>query len=168
MFGRVEGGGMRLAAGGRLQLRKPPKCAECERGWRVGLSLVPAAGCLRRTLTKFAQSHQLFTPRDYPNPVIVTGKEHKMAIINMTQHLHGYINYQHFTSVNYSDPIIAKCNVTRSLAVTDAEKWPLKLQRCTSATFYIMLCCMTSPDRGPVSVQGPGSGSMETRERWPP
>ena len=119
MFGRVEGGGMRLAAGGRLQLRKPPKCAECERGWRVGLSLVPAAGCLRRTLTKFAQSHQLFTSRDYPNPVIVTGKEHKMAIINMTQHLHDYINYQHFTSVDYSDPIIAKCNVTRSLAVTD-------------------------------------------------
>ena len=159
---------MRLAAGGRLQLRKPPKCAEYERGWREGLSLVPAAGCLRRTVTKFAQSHQLFTSRDYPNPVIVTGKEHKMAIINMTQHLHGYINYQHFTSVDYRDPIIAKCNVTHSLAVTDTEKWPLKLQRCTSATFYIMLCCMTSPDRGPVSVQGPGSESMETRERWPP
>ena len=43
MFGRVEGGGMRLAAGGRLQLRKPPKCAECGRGVEGGP--LTGAGC---------------------------------------------------------------------------------------------------------------------------
>ena len=45
MFGRVEGGGMRLAAGGRLQLRKPPKCAECERGLEGGPLTGAGWGC---------------------------------------------------------------------------------------------------------------------------
>ena len=75
MFGRVEGGGMRLAAGGRLQLRKPPKCAESGRGVEGGPLTGAGCGCLRRTVTRFAQSHQLFTSRDYPNPVTGEGQK---------------------------------------------------------------------------------------------
>ena len=121
MFGRVEGGGMRLAAGGRLQLRKPPKCAECGRGVEGGP--LTGAGCWLPP--PYCDKICTITPTLHITRLSQScnwrGQAQKMQIINMI-YLHDYINILH-----QPYHCIGECH---TLTVTNTEKWPLKLQRC--------------------------------------